>query len=495
MLCDWERENMKNWEKRALELLKKSLVGLPHELNELDWKESLSPNHKKLSCHLSAFANYPGGGFLVFGVDNKTRKPVGIELNESESIISTLSNQARGTLHPEVAIDYSSIVYENYNLLFIFINESSVKPVYLKKGTIEDSYIRSGGSTRKASQHELGGLMLNSRLPRWEDLHASSLLAEDQVLALLDFYGIHELLKRPVPSSSQEIINWMESEKMIKRSNNNGYYITNFGAIAAARNLDNFDDLSRKKIRVIRYKGLSNIISENEFLIDKGYAIGFNELINFLNATLPQSEIVQKAFRQETPVYPKIALRELIANMLIHQDFAIRGTSPMIEVFDDRIEFTNPGTLLSTKTIDRLIGTRPESRNEILAHAFGCYRICEERGTGFTKTISVIEIYGLPPLKFHQEENYFKVTLYSPRAFKEMSREERIQACYQHAVIKHLSHSAMTNTSLRERFKMHEKQRSMISRLIKESLEAKVIRVKDINGKSNKQSEYLPYWA
>lgn len=167
----------------------------------------------------------------------------------------------------------------------------------------------------------------------------------------------------------------------------------------------------------------------------------------------------------------------------------------MIEIFDDRIEFTNPGNLLPTKTIERLIGTRPESRNEILAHAFGCYHICEERGTGFTKTIDAIEIFGLPPIKFYQEENHFKVTLYSPRKFKDMSREERKRACYQHAVIKYLSHGTMTNASLRERFKMHEKHRSMISRLIKESLDAKVIRIKDINGKSNKQAEYLPYWA
>lgn len=68
---------MKNWEKRAYELLEKSLTGLPHELNELDWKVNLSPNYERLSCHLSAFANHPGGGFLIFGIDNKDRCPIG----------------------------------------------------------------------------------------------------------------------------------------------------------------------------------------------------------------------------------------------------------------------------------------------------------------------------------------------------------------------------------------------------------------------------------
>src|SRR2546421_42783 len=98
---------MKNWEIRSLELLEKSLTGLPHELNELDWKESLSPNHEKLSCHLSAFSNNPGGGFLIFGIDNKTKQPIGINSQDSENIITTLSNRARGTLNPEVIIEHS----------------------------------------------------------------------------------------------------------------------------------------------------------------------------------------------------------------------------------------------------------------------------------------------------------------------------------------------------------------------------------------------------
>ncbi len=486
---------MKNWEKRALELLEKSLTGLPHELNELDWKETLSSNHEKLSQHLSAFANNPGGGFMVFGIDNKTKQPIGITALDSERIITTLTNRARDTLNPAVMIDHSHIIFNSHNLLLLFVHESTTKPVHIKNGTIEDTFIRSGSSTRKASRNEVGGLMLNSHLPRWEELNATLLLAETDVLGLLDVYAIHQLLKRPTPSSNQEILHWMETEKMIKKSKDNGYYISNFGAISAARNLNNFDDLARKTIRVIRYKGLNKLTTEKEFPGEKGYAIGFHELIQLLRATLPESEIIRDALREEESVYPEIALRELIANALVHQDFTIRGTSPMIKIFDNRIEITNPGTLISSKSLDRLIGTTPESRNEILAQAFRRYHICEERGTGFVKTILAIELSGLPPLKFEQGENYFKVTLSSPQKFADMSRNERTRACYQHAVIKHLSDSAMTNTTLRERFKMPERQRPMISKLIKESLELNIIKIKDIENKSTKYAEYLPYWA
>jgi ATP-dependent DNA helicase RecG len=486
---------MKNWEQRALELLDKSFSQVPHELNELDWKENISPNHEKLSHHLSAFANYTGGGFLIFGIDDKTAKPIGITMDDSKRIISTLDNRARASLEPVISIEYSHLDYDGKNVLIVFIQESVVKPVHMKKGTIEDSYIRSGGSTRKVSRSELGGLILNSRLPRWEEIPASSLLPESEVLKLLDYHTIYNLLNRPIPTTNQEILDWLESEKMVIKNNNSGYFITNFGAIAAARNMNDFQDIARKAIRVIRYKGLNKITTEREFPGQKGYALAFNGLIEFLRALLPQSEIIKKAFRYEKTVYPEIALRELIANSLIHQDFTIRGKGPMIEIFDDRIEFTNPGKLLASKTIDRLIGTSPESRNEILASAFRRYQLCEERGTGFIKSVAAIELYGLPPLKFDESENDFKVTLFSPRTFAQMAQNERIQACYQHAILKHLSSSSMTNTTLRERFKMHEKQRPMISKLIKEALDRKVIKLKDIHNKSPKYSEYLPYWA
>ena len=194
-------------------------------------------------------------------------------------------------------------------------------------------------------------------------------------------------------------------------------------------------------------------------------------------------------------MYPDIALRELIANALIHQDFTITGAGPMIEIFDDRIDFTNPGTLLPGKRVDRLIGTTPESRNEGLASAFRRYRICEERGTGFQKVVANIELFGLPPLVCVPLENAFRVTLYAPKKFEDMSQSERIEACYQHAVLQHLSNQAVTNTTTRKRFELNEKQRTIVSNLLKDAAEKGRIKRKDPEAKSSKFVEYLPYWA
>ena len=287
----------------------------------------------------------------------------------------------------------------------------------------------------------------------------------------------------------------LSEEKMTVEVDGNGYYITNFGALAAAQNLNEFDGLSRKSIRVIKYEGKNKSGGSKEYPGSKGYAIGFEGLIQFVKSLLPGSEVIKHALREETSVYPEIALRELIANALIHQDFTIRGSGPMIEIFEDRIEISNPGKLLPTKKIDRLIRTTPESRNEVLAAAFRRYNICEERGSGFEKAVRAIELYGLPPLKFQETENSFKVIMYSPKKFADMSVQERIEACYQHSVIQYFGNEGMTNASLRQRFGMHDKQASQISRLIKDAIDTGRIKQKDPENGSKKFTIYLPYWA
>ena len=166
---------IKNWTQKALDFLGHSLIPIPQELNELDWKEDLSPDNAKLRRHLSAFANQPGGGFMVFGIEDKPLRLAGVSQQSAENIVQRLGNLCRDSLNPVVTIDHAIENYQSVPLLFIHVRESAVKPVHLKSGTMEDAYIRSGGTTRKASRQEIGGLMLNSKTPQFEELHASKL--------------------------------------------------------------------------------------------------------------------------------------------------------------------------------------------------------------------------------------------------------------------------------------------------------------------------------
>lgn len=80
-------------------------------------------------------------------------------------------------------------------------------------------------------------------------------------------------------------------------------------------------------------------------------------MINYINDQLPSNEEIGRVFRKEIRVYPELAIRELVANAIIHQDLTMSGTSPMVEIFEDRIEITNPGkSLIDTRRfIDRSV--------------------------------------------------------------------------------------------------------------------------------------------
>lgn len=483
----------KHWVARAVLSLEESLSPVPHESNEIDWKVSLSDRKERLAEHLMAFANHANGGFLAFGIGNEDASIESINQDSVAEIANTLANVGRDAVEPPLAIDHAVVEFRDVPILLVHIPEQANKPAHRRGKSIEETWVRSGGTTRKASRQEVGALMLNSSAPRWEELRASSLLSLESAVEMLDLDTIAKLLQRPLPAEMDGLAHWLVDEGVLI-ADGRGYYIMNFGAIAAARKLEQFPGLERKRIRVIRYRGTNKVETIDELAGQRGYAVGFEGLIAYLKRMLPHSEVIQQSLRAEVSVYPEIALRELIANALIHQDFSITGAGPMVEVFDDRIEFTNPGSLLPGKRPDRLIGTTPESRNELLASAFRRYRICEERGTGFQKVVQSVELFGLPPIVFTPMENSFRVTLYAPRKFTDMAQGERIEACYQHAVLQYLSSQTLTNTTLRERFKLHEKQRNQITNLIGDAVAARRIKRKDA-GSGNKFAEYLPYWA
>jgi predicted HTH transcriptional regulator len=485
---------MKTWVAKALELLSNSLEPPQHEPNEIDWKVSLSADSKRLSEHLCAFANYPGGGYLAFGIANDATLK-GLTPTEVEEISKKVVNLGRDAVEPPLQLDHEGVSYKGVHILLICIPEAKLKPIRKRNHSIDDTSVRSGGTTRRASRQEIAYMMLHSDTPRWEDLHASILMTDADLLSALRIDPIVAMLDQPIPTSEDERLRWMTESGFIVRHPSGGGYITNLGAISAAADLRKFATLTDKSARVIVYGGMNKLRTTSDIEGSRGYVLSFQQLLSYVCGLLPKSEVIQQALRESVPVYPELALREVIANALIHQDFTITGSRPLIEIYTDRIEISNPGKLLPSKTIDRIIGTQPESRNEKLARAFRLYKICEQRGSGLFRAAMEAEIFGLPPIKFEEASNHFKVTLSSPRTFSQMTAPDRLNACYQHALLKWCSNSVMTNKSLRERLKMSEKQRSMVSRLIQEALDNGMIAPANPENASRKYTEYVPAWA
>ena len=88
-----------------------------------------------------------------------------------------------------------------------------------------------------------------------------------------------------------------------------------------------------------------------------------------------------------------------------------------------------------------------------------------------------------------------KATLFAPRKLKDMDIQERIRACYQHACLRYVSHKPMSNASLRERFAIKEGNYAMASRIIRDTIQAELIRPADPTNKSKPQAKYVPFWG
>jgi predicted HTH transcriptional regulator len=271
------------------------------------------------------------------------------------------------------------------------------------------------------------------------------------------------------------------------------YDITNLGAILFAKNLSVFERLSRKAVRVIMYEGKNRIKTLREMQGQRGYAAGFKGLISYINNLLPQNEVINEALRAETRMYPEIAIRELVANAIIHQNFNISGTGPLVEIFSDRIEITNPGTPLIEPI--RFIDQPPRSRNEALAAFMRRINVCEERGSGIDKVIDAAEVFQLPAPSFKVTDNHTQAILFSYKKLSDMNKDDKIRACYQHACLKLVSNEQMTNSSLRQRFAISSNNASIASRIIAEAVETGLIKPYDPSSESKKHAKYVPFWA
>jgi predicted HTH transcriptional regulator len=119
-------------------------------------------------------------------------------------------------------------------------------------------------------------------------------------------------------------------------------------------------------------------------------------------------------------------------------------------------------------------------------------RLCEEQGTGIDKVLASAELHQLPPPDFREEDHSVRAALFAPRSFAEMTQDERVRACYQHAALRYVSGDRMTNASLRERLGIAERNASQASAVIRLALDANLIRAGD---PEHPRAGYVPYWA
>lgn len=477
------------WKEKAIKILKDSLYPIPSELNELDWKSGLSDKTERLAQHISAFANMKGGGILVYGVHNDGTC-FNMEKEETDKIIQTLGNIANNNLVYPVPIEHSIMEFEGHSLLFVYVPEQADKPVHLRGKDIYTSYHRSAGQTVKMSRNQVKALVATSQGITFEQQVAKEGLTKNDVLKLLNYRALYRILDKNIPQSTDAIIDRLVDYHLCIHVGDT-WSITNLGAILFANELRDFQNMKGHEVVVRKYVGTNNRQQEFEQHGVYGYAVGFEGLIDFIMRSTSTEQIDVK--RQAIPTYPRVAIREFVANALVHQDFGITGMPVTIEIFSNRLSITNAGAPLND--INRLIDLPPQSRNEQLAQMMFTLGICERRGSGIDRAIAAVEKMYLPPVKFTKSEQHTRVFLYPQKSLKEMTKQEKISACYQHACLVYEDGGSINNQSVRERFELSKNDSSIASRIISDTVDAGLIKPADIETASKKYMTYIPFYG
>lgn len=428
-------------------------------------------------------------GYLVFGVEDETHiiRGTTFSAKKHKKGNEDLEHWLITRLNPRIDFDIYEFDYEGKMHITIFaIPAAKTQPIEF----LHKSYIRIGSITRKLNDfpEKQAKIWKKDTTPFEKEIAKDNLTTSD-IIKFLSTETYFDLAKLPYPSSQEGVIDKFLEEGLIVK--HKGYAITKLGAILFAKDMKDFESIERKSVRVIVYKGKNKVHTEREQIGMKGYAIGFVGLVDWINGQLPANEEIGKVLRKDTKMYPEIAIRELVANALIHQDLTEKGF-PMIEIFEDRIEISNPGVPLVTpeRFIDAYI-----SRNEKLADIMRRMGFCEEKGSGMDKVIFYNELFQLPPINVIVAERRTRVTIYSYKKLNDLDKKEKIRACYQHACLKYVSNEKMTNQSLRDRFKIENQNAAIASRIIKDSLAENAIKEDDPENKSRKYASYIPFWA
>lgn len=472
------------------------LTELVKQPNESEWVEFKLNFHspEEIGERLSALSNgacihNQPFGYLVFGVEDKTHLIKGTTFKAKSHAKGNedLEHWLATRLNPRIDFTVYEFDYDSSRHISIYVIPATKnQPVEF----LHQAYIRINTITRKLNEfpEKQAKIWKKDTTPFEKEIAKDNLNASD-ITKFLSTETYFDLMKLPYPSNQEAVIEKFIEDGLVVKSK--GYAITKLGALLFAKQLKDFESVERKSVRVIVYKGKNKVETEREQIGGKGYALGFEGLVEWINSQLPANEEIGKALRKETRMYPEIAIRELVANALIHQDLTEKGF-PMVEIFADRIEISNPGRPLVTP--DRFIDAYL-SRNEKLADLMRRMGFCEEKGSGLDKVIFYNELFQLPPIYVVVAENRTKITMYSYKTLNDLDKKEKIRACYQHACLKYVSNEKMTNQSLRERFKIEDQNAAIASRIIGVALRAGVIKEDDPESKSRKFKSYIPIWA
>ena len=347
---------------------------------------------KDIDKDIVAFANSKGGRILLGVRDDG--EIIGFELdNDTRAKIIALARNCK----PPIDVSIEKVG----KVTVINVPEGEEKPYSCGSGYFR----RLDGSTQKMSEQEIKSMYLRNETVSFEERIQNNFSFDDlsirKIKRFIDESGINIRLEDPM--------DFLETLGVIKNGK-----MTNAGVLMFSEPVEKY--IPQSKIRLMRFSGTSRVNIMDRIDVSDNLLTQFHEAFSFIKKHIMVKSIIKDAKRTDVPEIPLEVLREAIANAIIHRDYSIKGTETTIEIFDDRIEITNPGGLPDQIT-ERNFGKVSVRRNEIIADMFFRLRIVEKAGTGIPRMRELLNRAGLPLPEFENEIKSFRVTIRRPILF------------------------------------------------------------------------------
>lgn len=459
-------------------------LGRRRESNNLEFKAAQNQyDTRKLFSYCAAISN-EGGGELVLGVmDEVPRKVCGTNaFNNVEDTEHRIYQQ----LHIKVMI--REVRYEGNRVLIFHIpsRPAGVPVIY------DGKYLmRAGESLVPMTPDQLRRIFDE---PRGHYLlrPAKENLTQNEVLNLLSVETFWRLSDTQYPNSDAQKLDVLRNHHIVVQGHS-GWAITNLGALVFARSYSDFG-LSGHGLRFTKYAGSNKVRSTRDKIYEMGYALCFEDFLEFIVAEVPSDERIEAAFRADEPIYRTVVLRELIANAIVHQDFEVNGSHVLVEMYEDRVEVINRGEPI-LEVVRFVENTKP--RNPDLAKILRELKMCESRGSGLQRVLDENDRFGRPDPQFRTGDQITTAVLIGRQNFVDMPVDERVWAAFMHCCLKWVSNDYLTNASMRKRFGLPDNKSSFVSNVISAAVDQKLIAPRPTAQltPSKRNAKYVPFYA
>ena len=388
------------------------------ETDRIEAKTANGGFPKKCYDTFSSFSN-KYGGMIIFGINEENNfSTEGVY--DVKDLQEQISNLCTDSMEPAIRPNILPLEFEGKNLVAVFIDEISQnrKPCYYKpRGIKGGSYTRVGDKDDNMTDYELYALQ-SYKEHIFEDTRPTKRATIDD-LNQEQLNSYIEKVKNDKPNFSKNDFDKCLRLCGITDRNDQTVYPTLAGTMIFGDYPQSFYPQLFVACVVVPGNKLGDVGTMGERFIDNKRIEGtieemLNGTMNFLRRNMKTSVIIDSSGkRTDRTEYPLEALREAVANALIHRDYSTQTENAYISVnmYDDRIEILNPGALYGTNKLEKLgTDTTMESRNPTLV------RILEEKGSvienrhsGIPTMKREMKKYGLPEPEFYEERDSFKV--------------------------------------------------------------------------------------